>query len=1009
MTRTLTSNIQAQISASGSAPIYFARLDIGGGVGTKWIADRDLGAADGSSWDNAVGCVASWGAILARQCEDPRYNPIGDTDLDIIDHDKTWHDWCLAAEFQNKRARIYLSFDGLAESDLTLIFDGIINDSPRWSDDMRRFTLQLTDASTRRNRTIGTLADVNTFSALGQECCDTEIVPIVFGAMKRSPCVPADVAPTCRLAVRCLWNDTKIYVDDAGRFPQNTTIRIRIENEIIEGYFTGNTFHATARHKDEVTAGTIDAPVDEYSFDDLDLSPNSGAYVGYYVEVSDAGIFGGVGWRRIAAYDGAKRRVFFDVPFIRNGSPWVLPAGRSYKITSRSHNSYVLAHPAGAMVHYAQNNMVYIVADHPCKAVDAVEGYGDVQNYEGESDNISKRGDPNFIRLDPDWYTVNTNDTTSFPDLGHAVTTITLSKMPRELIPALESNRLWADVRGVETNGDGTGTLIENPADIIKELLANPRWGDIESGGYDAASFSTAASRLAYLKMAFSITSRRELLELVADLAWQARSALNWNDGVAVLTVLDNEAQAGALTLDADDIVLNSIRREYTSLRDVVSEISAVYQDRLEQKRVRVRDEGVESSLGRRVAERRFWAYRTKNNVINAASFWLHRMKMLYEIVRLRCFLDALSLERNDTVTLDYPTLFSAGQKGIVIETRHNPGGGEIAEPPVIDLALRLPRYPGCASNCEANCESGGCESGCEFACEEGAEACWQCETACESQCEITGCTTTSEIWCTTMNVGCSESGACGACETACTTSCELDTCETGCETSCETGCEVSCETGCEVACQAGCEISCETTCETSCETGAETSGGCSYSDDFTVANFSTNWPDQADTHPASANDWFRDAANNRAEWDGNYAGWHGRLAYYKDSCDSDDHDVTVTVAAGESSWRSGAVGRGNGSDTCYAADKTDGNSCELRKIVNGTRTTLDQVGSFYASTFTLRVNGTSISAYTTDPGSPIASVTDSDIPTGKRMGIMGIGGTTSVKAYVTEWSTSNV
>jgi len=106
MTRTLTASIQTQAAAASSTPIYYVRLDIGGAVGTKWIADRDIGAADGSAWNAAIGCVTAWGAMSAQLQEDPRYTPIGDLAVTLNDHDATWHDWYKSAEFQNARAGV---------------------------------------------------------------------------------------------------------------------------------------------------------------------------------------------------------------------------------------------------------------------------------------------------------------------------------------------------------------------------------------------------------------------------------------------------------------------------------------------------------------------------------------------------------------------------------------------------------------------------------------------------------------------------------------------------------------------------------------------------------------------------------------------------------------------------------------------------------------------------------------------------------------------------------------
>ena len=252
MTRTLTDSTTTQKNANSSSPYCLAKVELGGAVGTKWLADRDIGNAGASSYDNAEGRILHWGALRSRLSEDARYNPVGGTTIVLSDHDAAWHGYYDSLEFQRKTVTIYQHFVGLAEADLTVIFKGIITDAPQWSDDGRRMTLRLTDYSTKYRKTVGTICDRANFSNVSDEDEDS-VLPIVFGSQKRSKCVAVDIGPICRLVKRCGWADTKLYVDNAEDFPQNTAITIRIHNEIIEGSFAGNTFTATSRTADLVT------------------------------------------------------------------------------------------------------------------------------------------------------------------------------------------------------------------------------------------------------------------------------------------------------------------------------------------------------------------------------------------------------------------------------------------------------------------------------------------------------------------------------------------------------------------------------------------------------------------------------------------------------------------------------------------------------------------------------------------------------------------------------------
>jgi hypothetical protein len=53
-----------------------------------------------------------------------------------------------------------------------------------------------------------------------------------------------------------------------------------------------------------------------------------------------------------------------------------------------------------------------------------------------------------------------------------------------EFVADQADNEITADVKGYETLGDGTGTLIDDPVDQLKHLLVNFVWGDYSSGAW---------------------------------------------------------------------------------------------------------------------------------------------------------------------------------------------------------------------------------------------------------------------------------------------------------------------------------------------------------------------------------------------------------------------------------------------------------------------------------------------------------------------------------------------
>ena len=811
MTRPLTEAMQNAAASSSAAPINILRIEFEGQTGDRFYSDRDLGQADGASAFHAQGRVTSWGRIAAVLAEQTA-TAVADCVLELADGDGTLKSLFDAVEFQRKRVTVYQYFEGLGESDLAPILVGVVNAPVALDRDGGIVRFDVTDISTRHRAVVGRLADRDTFPLVAERD-EYAVLPLVFGCVKRSRAVQVSAGATAVLVRACGDSDTTLYVDDASAFPQGQTLRIRIENELMEGYFQGNRFFVSERGIDIVASSTVTRAVDIMTLEDSSLGGIENEYAVYYLRVTDPG--GTTHYRNIVYYSAETHRLHYNHPIVYGGGYWTIPAGASYGITS-----WARPHPAGARVYHVLDGYVYILNDAPSKAVHRLEGYGRVFDEDalevGTENQLDIEG---YVPINPNHYTINLNDTTRFPSLGHAVTTATFAKNPKELYPRLRDNGLWADLDGVESEGDGTGSVVENPAEVIRTLLTR-RLG-LGEADLDTSSFDAAAADLAGFRMAFTLDRQVDGLHLCADLAFQSRCALLWDDGTARLSLLRNRTGDPALTIGAEELADGLLRMGRSDMARLASEVVARYRRGAEPRAVVLRDAGVEAAFGRRVRSLDLWAYQDRRMAVSVARFWLNRWKYLHEEVRLTTFLTSLALRRNDTVELDLAGHFVSGQRGVVTEIVHHPGSGEAGRMDAITLGLQMPVAAGCVAACETECESTG-ESGCLLQCEIEAESgCWQCETQCEALCEL-ACTTEAELNCIIHDTDGGGDTGCGACETSCETGCEAS-CETGCEVACETGCEAACETGCETACETGCEASCETGCEVACETGCET------------------------------------------------------------------------------------------------------------------------------------------------------------------------------------------
>jgi hypothetical protein len=451
-----------------------------------------------------------------------------------------------------------------------------------------------------------------------------------------------------------------------------------------------------------------------------------------------------------------------------------------------------------------------------------------------------------WLPVDPELYEVDLADDTTFPALGRALTTVTFRQDPTAL-PGLAVTRgaLRADLSGVDSDGDGTGTLVENPAEVIRTLVT--RWGGLDDVlDVDSDAFDSATTALAGRRFGFVLTKIRDLPTIASDLAFQARCVFRWRAGQSSLKVLSSGAGAPDSTLDAADREEGSLILSWDDSEGVVTQIVASYSVEGEARELVVRDDAATDAWGVRTRKRNFWAFADAGEVERSALFWLSRWCEVRRRARVSTFLQTLDVEPGDTVEFDCEDLSADPVMAEVTAVRHRAGSGVDDRMAGIDLDFRLPIVAGCSGSCELACESAcesACEGACEFACEAGCEV--SCEMACQGLCEL-GCTVAAEFLCTTacMAAACEVAcevfitgigdWGCGACETACQVTCEAvcesvceafceSTCESACESACESTCESACESTCEAACESTCESPCESTCESACEFGMET------------------------------------------------------------------------------------------------------------------------------------------------------------------------------------------
>lgn len=824
MARTITASSTTEKNKSaGASPRLIVKIAFGGAVGDVYFSDEDL-----SSPVTATGRIVDAGGLDMRLSA-RGVQAVGDIQLTLADADGTLLGYLKDVVWILKKVTVYRWFGGTAESDMVTLLSGYVDGSPAWRDSDGTVRIDVTDVTTGYDVTVGRTAHADDFEYVAEEY-EGEPLPVVFGRVPDVKCVQVQGGLSGSLAADFGVSDTVAVIDNGEYFPQGEEVTVVICGERITGTFEGRRFTVAERNVAVYSGVTTDNTSNNaYAVYDRNQPDRDNLWSGMWLFVESYAQV------KIEASVGATGRMELQSPVTSDGAfnPIIIHTGNSYEIKGENYPNW---YSAGNAVHLESADGVYYIANdarsvkvHSVKAMKRRDVTVGVDNTSSEE---------YLADIPEDLYSVNLNDTTTFPALGRTVTTIRFNQPLKTILDGdWAADEIWAEVSGYTR--DGT-EMVQNPSDVIKWILVD--YGGVDEARIDATTFAAAKTSLTNRRFAFVLREEKDLRDLVADLAFQGQCHLmvlgdDWhlyylddNPGSSAASFADSPG-GGDLGHERD-----SVTRSWTGLSDIWSEVSAKYapdysgRREAEENRFTLSDSTAEDLFGRRVGEELdFWAYRDVNQAKATAQYYLNHHSRTWETVKLTAYLDALQVIPLDWVTIgnmNAGNWWLSGQKGKVERTEDRSGGEGDADR--IPLELWLPIHPGCPTTCQVACQVGGCEGSAEHDC---ADA---CETSCVGPCE-TGCQENCEIICVAAcQFGCVNAcqQACqNACQGACQEDCELGSCEAGCESSCETGEEDSCGSGCESDCELGCEsVGCQAACELDgCQTGAEwgDSGGC--------------------------------------------------------------------------------------------------------------------------------------------------------------------------------------
>lgn len=207
-----------------------------------------------------------------------------------------------------------------------------------------------------------------------------------------------------------------------------------------------------------------------------------------------------------------------------------------------------------------------------------------------------------------------------------------------------------------------------NPVDIIKSLITN-----YTSYGFDDTSFNIVHAQVAKYPMNFAILDKKNVMQVLKDIAYQARCAIWFNDRKFFLKMLAAE-DTSVETITDDDVDAASIQIAYTGTEDVITKYIAEWKADLSQNVNKIIFRNNIDKYGVVPDTYNYYCYNVQAAVEKMAEFWLIRRSNVFKRITFRTFLTKLRIETWDTITLNFaePLIANGPIKALVESAKYD-------------------------------------------------------------------------------------------------------------------------------------------------------------------------------------------------------------------------------------------------------------------------------------------------------------------------------------------------
>jgi hypothetical protein len=255
------------------------------------------------------------------------------------------------------------------------------------------------------------------------------------------------------------------------------------------------------------------------------------------------------------------------------------------------------------------------------------------------------------------YYTIRSVDYTGY----HSVTEVVL--------PTLLSNRDKKAGGGWEDDlyVTHTSSIGPNTVDILTWIIQT-----YSSYGIDTASFNSVKTAVDGYPMHFPLLERKSLLQVLQEIAYQARCAIWLKDDVFYLKYLAAEPTVDD-TITEDDVIQNSLQLDHSPTEDVVTKSVITWRADYSKEspntiilQYNVKDYGTHE------ADFDFYCFNVLDLVRKAGSFWGIRKGNTWRKAKFQTPLNKLTLETFDCVGMTLPDIADGTIKAIVEKANYN-------------------------------------------------------------------------------------------------------------------------------------------------------------------------------------------------------------------------------------------------------------------------------------------------------------------------------------------------